>query len=182
MGMGRRTIREVIMKPKIKVVMFIFTFVLFIAIVLKVGIGESYINYTMKSFFESIYNFKSSSINQNSSWEETVNFIETQTDLLCSKSVKETFLHKYLHLLNIAYIKELSLAVKEVTFTKLSGFKTDKVYAFVVKVSIYNQYTNEALLLTNEGQIQLKQSFLNYKISSLKMSVDQVRDYLSTLD
>ena len=116
------------MKGKLKIIGLIFLVTISVFLVLKEGFGESYVQYTMRSFFESIYNLKSSDDPSDSEWEDILNFINVQTDLLCSEAVKETFLHNYLHILNKAYMNLLEITVKDIRFRETSKIKGEATY------------------------------------------------------
>lgn len=170
------------MKGKLKIIGLIFLVTISVFLVLKEGFGESYVQYTMRSFFESIYNLKSSDDPSDSEWEDILNFIDVQTDLLCSEAVKETYLHNYLHILNKAYMNLLEITVKDIRFSETSKIKGEATYTFVVTLSVNGNKTKEQTTLSNKGEIHLKQSFLNYRIMDLKMEVDQLKAYVLSVD
>ena len=170
------------MKGKLKIIGLIFLVTIIVFLALKEGFGESYVQYTMRSFFESIYNLKSSDNPSDSEWEDILDFIDVQTDLLCSKAVKETFLHNDLHILNKAYMNLLEITVKDIGFNETSKIKGEITYTFVLTLSVISNKTEEQTTLSNKGEIHLKQSFLNYRIVDLKMEVDQLKAYVLSLD
>lgn len=170
------------MKGKVKIILLIILVTVIVFLALKEGFGKSYVEYTMSSFFESIYNLKSREKTNDSEWEDILSFVSAQTDLLCSKAVKETFLHNYLHILNRAYLNLLEISVKDISFTETSKLKGEIAYSFVVTLSVTNNKTEEKTILSNKGAIYLKQAFFNYKIMDLKMEEDQLKAYVLSVN
>lgn len=170
------------MKGKAKIILLIILVTVIVFLVLKEGFGESYAQYTMRSFFDSIYNLKSSDNASASEWEEILNFVDVQTDLLCSSAMKETFLHNYLHILNMAYMKSLEITVKDIHINEIFREKGETTYKFLVTLSVTNIKTQKQTTLLNEGEIHLKQSFLNYKIMDLEMEEDQLKAYVFSVE